>query len=108
MKHLYIITRKDLSPGYQAVQSTHAALDFLMDHPETGATWHAESNFLCLLSVADESELEGIAFEAARKCIRHTIFREPDIDNQITAIALEPGVVSAKLCRKLDLALKEL
>lgn len=108
MKHLYVITRKDLSPGYQAVQSTHAALDFLMEHREAGATWHAESNFLCLLSVPDEASLEQLAQEAQRKCIRFTIFREPDIDNQVTAIALEPGTNSAKLCRKLDLALKEL
>ncbi len=108
MKHLYIITRKDISPGYQAVQSTHAALDFIMQHGEVGTKWHAESNFLCLLSLADERELLELAFKAEQQNIRFTIFREPDVGDQATAIALEPGRASAKLCRNLDLALKEL
>jgi hypothetical protein len=40
--------------------------------------------------------------------IRFSVFKEPDIDNQITAIALEPGSKSKKICSNLSLALKDI
>jgi len=42
---------------------------------------------------------------AKEKEIKFSIFREPDFDDEITAIALEPGRKSKKLCSKLNLAL---
>lgn len=38
--------------------------------------------------------------------IKLSVFREPDIDNQITAIALEPGTQTKKLCSNIKLALR--
>ncbi len=100
-----MITRTDLSPGYQAVQSIHAAIQFCMEHSETNKCWFEQSNYLGLLSVDSEAELVILAQEAENKGIKYSVFREPDIDNQITAIALEPGSKSKKLCNKLKLAL---
>jgi hypothetical protein len=40
--------------------------------------------------------------------LRVSIFREPDIDNQITAIAVEPSNITRKLTSNLPLMLKEL
>lgn len=102
-----MITRSDLSNGYQAVQSMHAAIQFAFEHKEVVGDWYQTSNYLGLLSVANESELTRLAEEAKRHDIRFSVFREPDIDNQVTAIALEPGTKSKKLCSKLKLALKE-
>ena len=104
---LYIITRSDISAGYQAVQSGHAAIQFQFDHPEIAREWYLNSNYLALLSVANESELQQLAEEAASYDIRVSVFREPDVDNQITAIALAPHPKSKKLCSNLRLALKE-
>jgi hypothetical protein len=39
--------------------------------------------------------------------LRFSIFREPDFDNQVTAIAIEPGENGKKFCSSLPLALKE-
>ena len=103
---LYVITRQDLDPGYQAVQSIHAAIQFKFEHPEVSQHWFEKSNYLGLLSVANEDELSRLISEASEKGIKFAVFREPDINDQITAIALEPGSKSKKLCSHLKLALK--
>jgi hypothetical protein len=35
----------------------------------------------------------------------HTVFREPDIGNEITAVAIEPSPATQKLVRKIPLLL---
>lgn len=103
-----MITRKDISPGYQGVQGMHAAIQFGMDHPGTNREWFEKSNYLGFLSVSNEEELLSLAEKANLLGIEYSVFREPDIDNQATAIALAPGSKSKKLCSRFDLALKEL
>lgn len=95
-----------MEPGYQAVQSMHAGIQFTFEHPEYAEHWYKQSNYLGLLSVADEQELTKLIEQAAANDIRFSIFRESDIEDQITAIALAPGPKSKKLCSKLPLALK--
>lgn len=77
-----------------------------MEHPEINKSWFEVSNYLGLLSVDNEIDLMNLIADAEDKGIKYSIFREPDIDNQITAIALEPGIKSKKLCSSLPLALK--
>jgi len=48
-------------------------------------------------------ELNNIIDAAKSKNITISVFREPDIDNQITAIALEPSITSKKLTSGLKL-----
>lgn len=96
-----------MSPGYQGVQSQHAAIQFVMEHPEIGKVWFGKSNYLGWLSVADEQELCQLIEKAHQLGITVSVFREPDVDDRITAIALEPGARSRKLCSTLTLALKE-
>lgn len=103
---LYVITRSDLEPGYQAVQSMHALRQFTAEHPEVDLEWFQSSNYLGLLSVCNEEELHKLVEKATDLGIKHSIFREPDIGNEITAIALEPSQQSKKLCSGLKLALR--
>lgn len=101
-----MITRSDLEPGYQAVQSMHALRQFTAEHPEIDKAWFDNSNYLGLLSVSNEEELIRLTKKAADLGIEFSIFREPDIDDQVTAIAIAPGPKSKKLCSHLSLALK--
>lgn len=78
----------------------------MSEHPDIDKEWFEKSNYLGLLSVANEQELIALIEQAVAHGIAFSIFREPDIDNQITAIALEPGRKSKKLCSKLSLALR--
>lgn len=78
-----------------------------MEHSEIHAHWYNVSNYLGFLSVKDEYELVYLIDKAIALDIKISVFREPDIDNQITAIAIEPGLISKKLCSNMRLALKE-
>lgn len=103
---LVVVTRQDISPGYQAVQSAHALIQFQYDHPEIANNWYKNSNYLAMLSTKDENSLINLIKQCQRLCLNISIFREPDIDNQITAIAIEPSLKTKKLCSQLQLALK--
>jgi hypothetical protein len=39
--------------------------------------------------------------------LKYSVFYEPDINNQATAIAVEPSEKTQRLCSKLPLALEE-
>jgi peptidyl-tRNA hydrolase len=100
---LYIVTRADLSPGSRAVQALHAATTFSVEHSEIFRQWFSESNYLCLLEVPNEQSLKNLAQDAYYRNIRFSKFQEPDLNNSLTAIALEP--IAKCLCRKFPLAL---
>ena len=84
----------------------HALRQFTAEHPDLDKIWFEQSNYLGLLSVPDEKELNALIERATAHDIRLSIFREPDIDNEITAIALAPGPKSKKLCSGFPLALR--
>lgn len=105
---MYIITRDDLSPGLQCAQVAHAAFHFGAAHSQVTDDWLQQSNFLVVCSVPDEVYLADLAGEAFRRGISRIIVREPDVNNEITAIALAPGPWSRRLCASLPLALKHI
>lgn len=69
--------------------------------------WLCNSNFLVVVSVPDESALQSLGYDAVRKGLAMTVVREPDLNNEVTAIALGPGLIAQKLCAQFPLALKE-
>jgi peptidyl-tRNA hydrolase len=103
---LFLVTRSDISPGYQAVQSCHAMRQFTADHPDVDAEWFSKSNYLALLSVENERELMRLIVHAGDAGLRWSAFREPDVGGVITAIAIEPHPKTVELCKSLSLALK--
>lgn len=105
---LRVVTRRDLSIPYQAVQAGHAAIDFQHEHPEIAKEWQTKSNYLAFITVADEEQLIKLITRAILSGIKHTVFREPDINNQITAVAFEPSEASRKLTSSCPLFGKDL
>lgn len=101
------MTRRDLRPGLQAAQVAHAAFTFSYEHRALTTQWLEESNWLVILSVADESELERLGDEAHDRYLPVTWFHEPDLDGQLTAIAIAPHPHTEALLSSLPLALKE-
>lgn len=83
-----IITRDDLSPGYKVVQSAHALADFAVRFEHEFKQWQMGSNYLCCLE-ATEFKIQNIMDKLDDLKIKYHVFREPDIENQMTAIAVE-------------------
>lgn len=69
--------------------------------------WHTESNFLVILTVEDEDALHELTAEAFRRGMTFTRFVEPDLNDEMTALALEPSPDAEKLVANLPLALRE-
>lgn len=102
-----MITRRDLSSGDQATQASHAAFAFAIEHPEITREWYKYSQYLILLSVEDEISLLDLRDEARRRALKFSLFHEPDLDDSMTAIVIEPSQEARRLCSNFPLALKE-
>lgn len=101
---LIIITRSDISEGYQVVQSTHSIADFAFEFPQTFSKWKKESNSIICLSVKDEFELKKI-YHKYKNLTDSVIFFEPDVD-QFTSVCLYGESQIRKSLSHLPLALK--
>lgn len=83
MKKLYVVVRKDLSKAQQAVQGGHALAEYVLRNRDTD--W--DNGTLVYLGIRDENELIDLTKKLDCDRICHTRFREPDIGDQMTAIA---------------------
>ncbi|KKN65754.1 hypothetical protein LCGC14_0478930 [marine sediment metagenome] len=77
--------------------------EFFLKHPEITKSWHDNSNYIAVLAVENEEGLVKILKKAKTRGVRYSYFREPDMDNQLTAIVLEPGLDSKRLSSHIKL-----
>jgi len=102
---MYVVVRSDLSAGMQIAQSCHALRLFADEHPESDRTWYEQSNNLVVLSVSSKEDLAKLAYDMTNLGIEVSSFREPDLQNDLTAIAIEPA--GGRHLSKLPLAMKD-
>jgi hypothetical protein len=88
------------------VQSAHALADFAVRFENEFKQWQMGSNYLCCLQ-ASESKIEKILYKLKDLDIKYHEFLEPDIENQMTAVAIEAisREQHKKLFKNLKLAL---
>ena len=84
----------------------HALHEFIEEHPAIYKEW-LSNPYIGFLSVKDEQELSALRDKLRNKGIGVSSFLEPDMNDQLTAIAIEPGDESARWVSSLPLALKE-
>lgn len=80
---LYILTRTDLPGSQPGVQAGHAVAQYLLENPDT--EW--DNGTLIYLATSCEDELEHWKHKLNWKGHKYAEFREPDIGNELTAIA---------------------
>ena len=99
---LYIVVRADLGPGLKLPQACHALRAFVDEQPELEREWFLGANNLVVLEVPDEPALAALRARSEARGLRSAIFREPDLGDAVTALALEPRAKG--LVRRLPLA----
>lgn len=104
---LYIVVRADLPIGLQAAQAAHAAFEFSARHRAVTLDWLGESNYLVIVAVPDEKALTDLHGRAVARGIVNHVVREPDLDDQMTALTLSPSDEARRLCANFPLALRE-
>lgn len=102
---IYVISRKDLNAGSIAVQGMHALTEFLFKYPEQSQNWYKNSNSIVFLQASVE-DINNLILSLNSKNIKYAEFYEPDWDNALTAICIEPENKTKKLCYHFKLALK--
>ena len=107
MEKVYVVVRGDLNPGATCAQSCHALSAFAADFPAAHAEWHRRGQNLVVLQIPNERELLALLESALESDAidRVSVFREPDLGHQLTAIALDGN--ARKLVSSLPLALRE-
>ena len=103
---LVTVTRKDLHPGYQLVQTGHAIADFAHNLPQFFNSWKENSNYLISLATQDENSLDIIYKKLRERGAPVVAFYEPDYYDQLTAICFYGLPHYRKLVSNLPLALK--
>jgi len=96
------VTHRDLSVGYQAVQSTHAALEFVLNFPEIAQDWN-QSKYLVQVTVPSKNDLEAFRDTLDFHGLKYYAFHEPDLGDELTALCIEPNPLTLKLIKKLKL-----
>jgi hypothetical protein len=86
-------------------QACHALRQFVADHPDEDRRWFETTNLLVILGARDAAALADLGAQARARGISVATFREPDLGNALTAIALAPSIRSKRLCRGLPLSL---
>jgi len=83
---LYVIVRKDLTSSQQAVQAGHALAEYLLRR-----SWSSDWNngTLVYLGAKNKLELEKLMYKLEMRNIKWVSFIEPDLNNEVTAIATE-------------------
>ena len=84
MKKLYVLVRNDiLNKSQIAVQGGHAVAEFILKHPWT--EW--DNGTLVYLGIKNENQMIRYCIRLSLSDIDYSEFREPDLNNQITAVA---------------------
>jgi peptidyl-tRNA hydrolase len=107
MDKLYVIVRRDMDPGYMVAQSCHAIAAFGEEHSEINREWMRTSNYIAVLECENENALLNLINKADKFGVKFSMFLEPDLNNELTAVALEPCQASKKLCSSFRLALRK-
>lgn len=79
---LYVLARTDLKGSSPAVQAGHAVAQWMLEHPNT---WENET--LVYLNAGSEFELSKWISKIHYKDMDYSVFKEPDLGNETTAVA---------------------
>lgn len=99
---MYVLVRQDLDETYRCVQGTHSVCQYALEafkcspHNTLFRTWNNQT--IVFLGVRNYQHLKQWKDTINNLGIFHIPFHEPDLDNQLTAIAcIHTGEIFSKL-----------
>lgn len=84
---LYIIVLRSLSTGLKCAQACHAMHAFTSTYPDQTREWEDSNNIVVL----EHEDIAGTADMLDALGLRLARFHEPDMDDALTAICVEPA-----------------
>lgn len=89
--YVYVFVRQDIPPVYQLVQAAHVTLRLGVKLGELKVSdINTDDLYFKVIGVADGSELEQVKAELKTLGIALVEFEEPDVGNEVTAVATFP------------------
>lgn len=104
MNRLYVVLLASLAPGPRIAQAAHGMASFARAHPESLKAWADGHNTIACVTVPDAAAYEGLLLRLDIDRVPYAIFREPDLGNAITAVAIAPHPRATAHCAHLPLA----
>lgn len=98
------MTHAELSTGYQIAQISHVTAEFILAQPEISKNWSLTSNSLIALEATNAEHLSQLLEQAKALNITTVEFREPDMGDEITALAFAPSEETPALLAGLSCA----
>lgn len=91
MKMYILINRSQLTMVQCGVQAAHAVADFMHEHGKTPATLEWITNHVTMIFLeANEYQINDMMTFYKTEGKKFAAFKEPDLDNLLTAVAFEP------------------
>jgi hypothetical protein len=82
---MYVLVRLDLSETYRIVQGTHAVVQYAKEYPKEFSEWN--NSTIVFVGVYYLKGLRTASFTIGKRNLKYSMYYEPDLDEQATAIA---------------------
>lgn len=105
---IYLVTHTDLTVGHQITQTAHVIAELAVAHPEHFSKWHNLSQSIIVLQTPSSESLFELYVRAQSASLTVEAFREPDLGDEITALAFLPHADNVRFLANLPLAGKHL
>ena len=95
-KRMYVLVRRDLDQTYRCVQGAHALAQLNKEYPSQVKEWNNET--IVFLNAGNLMGLREWIDKLKKRKKVFSVFFEPDLDDQETALAcFDSGVIFKKL-----------
>jgi len=91
----------------QLAQTVHAVAAVAVNYPAEFRNWYCRSNNVVVLAAVDETDLAGWIADGRSSGLACALFREPDLDGELTAVAFVPDPAVGRFLSNLPLAGRE-
>lgn len=85
---LFVIVGPMLNAGLLAAQAIHGFRAFVGDYPHIEQYWHQEYNNIVVL---EDTDIPSLAEKLEKMGFRVSRFTEPNLDDAMTSICVEPA-----------------